>query len=70
MTRAVTVTVGRESEKPGTGWEDISVELMEVEGRWTVRYAVGEDGDDVTLSDDEKIAAMLMAWAGNDETGR
>ena len=59
-----TVTLRRESG------EDITVELGLFDTGWRVTSVVDEDGNDITLLPGEDEAAIALAEAGMDETGR
>ena len=59
-----TVTLCRESG------EDITVELGLFDTGWRVTAVVDEDGNDSTLLPGEDEAAIALAEAGMDETGR
>jgi hypothetical protein len=59
-----TVTLRRESG------EDITVELGLFDAGWKVLTVLDEDGNDITLLPGEEEAAVELAEAGMDETGR
>lgn len=62
MPPTATLTVRREDE-------DITVELMQVQGNWQPTLAMDENGKATTLTKDEAAAVVARALAGEDEAG-